>query len=326
MATAGAHHAMTAGSIILVDGNRGVDGPAALTRLTPDALFPESETPVPPVGWHAPAGVTEPPVVPPEAERWPGHCYKSPYPLSETYFLAAYSFDAADRRTAGQPGQHVRPVPGRSLRQQGVALSRPGHFQHLAGTAASPPASQIHRDAHGAERPNQEGSFFVQNVYESCSAAAAPDRSTDCASCSCCPSPRRRQLAARRLWPMPRRVSRFWAPCRSKRMVRHTSGAPAGIPLSFQALDERGQAVQIMRSVTYLQPGEVQSCVGCHERRTTTSPPQPHRPGTAAATLDHPLGPRRLESVELPDPGAARARPALRRLPQPRESLRATSS
>ncbi|MCC6417157.1 MAG: PD40 domain-containing protein, partial [Gemmataceae bacterium] len=35
MATAGAHHAMTAGSIILVDPSRGVDGPAPLTRLTP---------------------------------------------------------------------------------------------------------------------------------------------------------------------------------------------------------------------------------------------------------------------------------------------------
>ena len=32
--------------------------------------------------------------------------------------------------------------------------------------------------------------------------------------------------------------------------------APAGIPLAFQALDERGQAVQMMRSLTYLQPGE----------------------------------------------------------------------
>ena len=43
--------------------------------------------------------------------------------------------------------------------------------------------------------------------------------------------------------------------------------APACIPLSFQALDEHGQAVQIMRSITYLQPGETTSCIGCHEPR-----------------------------------------------------------
>jgi mono/diheme cytochrome c family protein len=49
--------------------------------------------------------------------------------------------------------------------------------------------------------------------------------------------------------------------------------APAGIPLAFQALDELGQAVQIMRSVTYLQPGEVSSCIGCHEPRHWAPPP-----------------------------------------------------
>jgi cytochrome c553 len=48
--------------------------------------------------------------------------------------------------------------------------------------------------------------------------------------------------------------------------------APAGIPLAFQALDEMGRAVQIMRSLTYLQPGEQMSCVGCHEHRLTAPP------------------------------------------------------
>jgi hypothetical protein len=40
---------------------------------------------------------------------------------------------------------------------------------------------------------------------------------------------------------------------------------PAGRPIYFQALDERGLAVQSMRSVTYLQPGETLACQGCHE-------------------------------------------------------------
>ena len=39
MATAAAHHAMTAGSIILLDVTRGVDGDEPITRLTPDASF-----------------------------------------------------------------------------------------------------------------------------------------------------------------------------------------------------------------------------------------------------------------------------------------------
>jgi len=44
--------------------------------------------------WTAPAGLPGGLVVPPEAKRWPGHCYRSPQPLSEKHFLAAYSFDS----------------------------------------------------------------------------------------------------------------------------------------------------------------------------------------------------------------------------------------
>jgi mono/diheme cytochrome c family protein len=51
--------------------------------------------------------------------------------------------------------------------------------------------------------------------------------------------------------------------------------APAGIPLSFQVLDENGQSIHTMRSITYLQPGEKASCVGCHENRMTAPPHVP---------------------------------------------------
>jgi hypothetical protein len=45
---------------------------------------------------------------------------------------------------------------------------------------------------------------------------------------------------------------------------------PARTPVYFQLLDDRGRAVQTMRSWTTLQPGEIQSCVGCHENKNTT--------------------------------------------------------
>ena len=44
---------------------------------------------------------------------------------------------------------------------------------------------------------------------------------------------------------------------------------PARKPLYFQALNEKGQVVQTMRSWSTLQPGETQSCVGCHEHKNT---------------------------------------------------------
>jgi cytochrome c553 len=40
---------------------------------------------------------------------------------------------------------------------------------------------------------------------------------------------------------------------------------PAKKELFFQTLDEKGLAIQSMRSATYLQPGEHLTCQGCHE-------------------------------------------------------------
>jgi len=42
---------------------------------------------------------------------------------------------------------------------------------------------------------------------------------------------------------------------------------PAGVPVYFQVLDERGLAIQSMRSDTYLHLGERLLCRGCHEPR-----------------------------------------------------------
>ncbi len=297
MATAGAHHAMTAGSIILVDVNRGVDGLQAITRLTPDALFPESETSMLPRGWHAAAGIHKPPAVPPEQKRWPGHCYKSPYPLSESYFLAAYSFDPL----IGEPGANAAnmfgvylvdrfgnkellyrdlnigslwPVPLRARRRP--ALVRPVDPGVVAGVESSEsrvqspkPDSSGARSTVASELP--EGMFFVQNVYE-----ADP------------PLPVGSIKRLRIVQVLPKSTPginwpRVGLPNASpgKQVVGTVPvepdgsayfRAPAGIPLSFQALDARGQAVQIMRSITYLQPGEVVSCTGCHERRIIAPP------------------------------------------------------
>ncbi len=48
--------------------------------------------------------------------------------------------------------------------------------------------------------------------------------------------------------------------------------APVGKAIYFQALDERGLAVQSMRSCTYVHPGEHLSCLGCHEHKWKAPP------------------------------------------------------
>lgn len=50
--------------------------------------------------------------------------------------------------------------------------------------------------------------------------------------------------------------------------------APANIPISIQPLDSEGRALQWMRSWTTGMPGEVVSCVGCHENQNTIPIPK----------------------------------------------------
>ncbi len=47
---------------------------------------------------------------------------------------------------------------------------------------------------------------------------------------------------------------------------------PANTPVAVQPLDEKGRAVQIMRSWFTAMPGERLSCVGCHEHKDETPP------------------------------------------------------
>lgn len=49
---------------------------------------------------------------------------------------------------------------------------------------------------------------------------------------------------------------------------------PANMPVSLQPLDEKGRAVQIMRSWLVGMPGETVSCNGCHENPSDAPPPR----------------------------------------------------
>jgi Hydrazine synthase alpha subunit middle domain len=74
--------------------------------------------------------------------------------------------------------------------------------------------------------------------------------------------------------------------------------APARKPLYFQALDERGRAVQTMRSWSTLQPGEYAACVGCHEHKNTAPPA-----ATQGFSLAMKAGPQALEPFYGPPRG-----------------------
>jgi len=56
---------------------------------------------------------------------------------------------------------------------------------------------------------------------------------------------------------------------------------PSKTPVYFQALNEKNQAVQTMRTWSTLMPGESFSCVGCHENKSDT----PEAPGTTSIAM-----------------------------------------
>ena len=290
MATAAAHHAMTAGSIILVDPAAGVDGPAPIARLTPDALFPESEVAVAPTGWRGDAGVADPPAIPEEQDRWPGHCYRSPWPLSETLFLAAYSFDPLIGEPAANPpnmfGLYLVDASGNKellhrdlnlsslwpipLRPRPPAPLIPPATTPWAGSATPPPSV---RAASGAG----EGLFFLGDVRAAWPPLPdVPIRRLRIVQVLPKSTPHANEPPVGLANASPGKQVLGTVPVEADGSAWFR--APAGVPLHFQALDDLGRAVQTMRSVTYLQPGEVSGCVGCHE-------PRLHAPAPAGARL-----------------------------------------
>ena len=64
---------------------------------------------------------------------------------------------------------------------------------------------------------------------------------------------------------------------------------PANIPVHFIAIDDKGSAVQSMKSFTSVKPGEVVSCIGCHEKRSFAPENKGHMPIAMSKTPDFPV-------------------------------------
>ncbi len=318
---AGAHHAAVGGSLVLVDPARtqldprtGLDRFEAVESLTPEVCFPE-------------------------APGWPKSYFHSPWPLSEDFYLVSFSFD---------------PLPGmgpgvREDTQTGLYyFDRFGNLELLfreKGISAMYPVPLVPRPRPPAvpstldptERDEEEGELYVADVRR-----------------SLMPLPEGRPIVGLRVWQvLPKTETHVanqprlgYANAESARMLLGTvpvdrDGSayfrvPAKRPLYFQAVDSGGRAVQTMRSVTYVQPGERRGCVGCHEPPQTAPPRRPplalRRPPSAIEP--GPDGTRPFSFVRLVQPvldrhcvgchdgdGQAKGKPALTGKPQGEFSL-----
>lgn len=251
---AGAHHADVGGSLVVVDPERlglekesGQDDFSSIEKLTPEVCFPE-------------------------AAGWPGSYFHSPWPLSENYFLVSFSFDPlpgmgpkVDKDT--ETGLYYFDRFGNLellYREEGISCMYPIPLK----SRIRPPVLPSTLDA----TLGDEGEYMLTDIGRSHFAL-----------------PRSRPIRELRVFQiLPKSETHVankprlgYANAESARMFLGTvpvesDGSayfrvPARKPLAFQAIDDRGKAVQGMRSVTYAQPGEQQGCVGCHEPPDSTA-------------------------------------------------------
>lgn len=247
--TASAHHALTGGSLVVLDPRTGSDGEKPLTRLTPEVAFPESE-------------------------GWPQTYFANPYPLSEEHFLVSWS-------GAPLPPGTPPPVWGAPGAANDLGLYLFDAFGNLTLiyrdptiSSATPipirPRSRPPEISSSVNRSGRQvGTVLVQDVYRGL--GSIPRGSI-------------RQLRLVGLPVKTHPTMNF----PSMGVTRDDPGKfvlgtvpveedgsahfsmPSGVPFFLQTLDENGIAVQTMRSATSVQPGQTFACVGCHEPRNSS--------------------------------------------------------
>ncbi len=245
---AGGHHANVGGSLMLLDparasldAERGEDRFDALRCLTPEVCFAERE-------------------------GWPKSYFYSPWPLSEKYFLVSFSHDPLP---GGYTGEYRDTETGiyyfdcfgnleLLYRREGISAVYPIPLapRSTPPTAVRPATVEWPRD----------GEFLVSDVRKSLLPMPSDRRITQLRVFQLLPKSRTDNASDPRIGHPDQANARMLlgtVPVEEDGSAYFR--APASKPLYFQAVDESGRAVQGMRTVVYLQPGERRSCVGCHE-------------------------------------------------------------
>jgi hypothetical protein len=249
--TAAAHHSNMGGSLVLFDRTRGTEFERPLTRLTPEVCFPETE-------------------------GWPEHYYANPLPLSETHFLVAWSnrklpghsrIEDETRNPSNALGLYLYDAFGNLTllhRDPAISCSNPIPLRSRPLPERLPKLARWNGP--------QRGEFLVQNVYEGLD--GVPHGSVKSIRIIGTPpkvQPFKNNPVLGVSAEEPGKYVLGTVPVEEDGSARFE--VPSGVPYFFQALDADGLAVQTMRSMAYVQPGETVACVGCHESREVAPSP-----------------------------------------------------
>ena len=278
--TASAHHSNTGGSIVVVDPSVASDGQEALTRITPNVKFPEAES-----------------LDLPEY-------YSSPYPLSEKYFYVSYSpkpvhWEWNPPQDADALGIYTLDVFG----NRELVFRDPD----ICAVCATPLMEREVPPVWSSQLPENapdEGYMSVVDVYKGLGDKVERGSIKEIRVVQLFPKTTRDADNP----PIGKAREENGRAILGTAPVEEDGSAyfrvPARTPFYLQAIDRDGNAYQTMRSLTYMQPGEKISCVGCHERRDGAD-----ASGLEAYSADasHTLAAKREPSTL--DPGAFGGRP-----------------
>lgn len=247
--TASAHHSYTAGTLVLLDPTKGKEGSEPLRRLTPEVCFPEIEC-------------------------WPTTWYAGPYPLSENYFLTAWSNESVKRENLLPPengaGIYLYDAFGnRDVLYRDDAISSMDPIPLRA--QKTPPLLSSNVEWDGA----QEGKFLLQNVYDGLDGVKPGEiKNLRIVAVPAKTQPQMNQPNLGMTRDDPGKTVLGTVPVESDGSAYFR--VPSGVNVFFQALDANGYALQTMRTLTYVQPNQTLSCIGCHESRNSS--PQNYHP------------------------------------------------
>ena len=286
--TASAHHSVTGGSIAIVDPSVSDNSQKAILRITPSIPFPEAEG----------SDIRE--------------YYNAPWPLSEKYYLVAYSPVPLVWEPGANPanalGIYLLDAFGnRELIYRDLEIGSTNPCPLVPRSTPPVLPSTLSPDA------PPTGEMILADVYQGLGSVRRGSI---------------RQLRIVQIFPKTTPVANSppvgLAGEENGRAILGTvpvepDGSahftvPAGKGLLFQALDPSGYAYQTMRSLTYVQPGERVTCTGCHENRRSAPLPKEILAMRRGPSTINPgeLGGRPFSFVAH---SAAGVRPTLREVP-----------
>ncbi len=251
------HHTLAYGPVVLIDGRRGINRAESLEIVTPHVVPQEG-----PMAGRVVASGGVP-------DR--GGVYQTPWALSDSCFLAAYSYSSSPQ--AAGFAIYLLDLHGHKellARDRLYSCSSPMPIR----PRVRPP---ILPDVPAGEEATAE--CYLANVYEGLDGVARGEV-------------KYLRIAQHVGWPLDERIGAMrylpgdawsrqfghwnWSPVRviGEVPVAPDGSAhfvvPANTSVYFQALDDQHMEIRRMRSHVTLQPGERRGCTGCHESQLRT--------------------------------------------------------